>query len=823
MSSTSWLESVGRDLLYGARLLRTNPGFSVVAVLSLAFGIGANTAIFELLNTVRLRSLPVHNPQELVEIKIVGGNAGTGVTDSYDDLTRPIWQEIRRAHPPFSDVLAWSQDQMQVGEGSDLQFVNGIIVSGSFFHALGLEPWRGRLIASDDEHACPESAAVVGYAYWKSKMGGREIDANTKLVINGELKQIIGVTPPSFFGLVVGQRFDLALPFCQPLQLRRDRFDLTVIGRLRPGWTMPSASAQLAAMSPGIMAATEISGYDAQTTQRYRHFRLAAYPASSGVSGLRKTYDPALWLLLGITGLVLLIACSNLANLMLARASGREREIAVRLGLGATRLRLLRQLLMESSLLAVIGAVFGIGLAELMSRALVLALSTEEEPVNLVTGTDWRVLLFAATVTGLTCIVFGLIPSLRATGIDPITAMKAGARNMTASRERFSMQRVMVVTQISVSLVLLISALLFVRSFNNLMTFDPGMREQGITIAYLGFEKSNVRRERIQEFERQLLEDVRLTPGVLDASITTQVPLTGGSWTLGMTVGRVEGASKFTWVSTEYFDTMGIRLLSGRDFNENDTDASQRVAVVNQTFVRVLLHGANPIGQTLRTHPEPGYPSTIYEIVGVIPDTKYESLRTDTPPMAFAPISQFPDPQPFTAMLVRSNLPPAIAINSLKRRIAHRHPEIVAQFSVFQKQIRDGFVRERLMALLSAFFGLVATLLGIVGLYGVMSYAVSRRGSEIGIRIALGANRSQVLGMVMREAGLLLLIGIVIGTALALAAVQAAESLLFGLKPHDPFTLFAAAGLMTVIGAVASFLPAYRASKLDPMAALRCD
>jgi len=268
---------------------------------------------------------------------------------------------------------------------------------------------------------------------------------------------------------------------------------------------------------------------------------------------------------------------------------------------------------------------------------------------------------------------------------------------------------------------------------------------------------------------------------------------------------------------------MGIRLLSGRDFNENDTDASQRVAVVNQTFVRVLLHGANPIGQTLRTHPEPGYPSTIYEIVGVIPDTKYESLRTDTPPMAFAPISQFPDPQPFTAMLVRSNLPPAIAINSLKRRIAHRHPEIVAQFSVFQKQIRDGFVRERLMALLSAFFGLVATLLGIVGLYGVMSYAVSRRGSEIGIRIALGANRSQVLGMVMREAGLLLLIGIVIGTALALAAVQAAESLLFGLKPHDPFTLFAAAGLMTVIGAVASFLPAYRASKLDPMAALRCD
>src|ERR1700722_8674624 len=388
------MHGIAQDLRHGVRLLLSNPGFTVVVILSLGLGIGANTAIFQLLNAVRLRSLPVQNPAQLAEVRIAGGNAGMGVNDSYGALTRPMWEQIRRAHPPFSGVLAWGEDQMGVGEGSNLQFVQGITVSGDFFGVLGVRPWRGRLFASGDEHTCPESTAVVGYAFWQSKMGGREIDSSTKLLVNGELKQIIGVTPPSFFGLAVGERFDVALPFCQPKQLSRNLFDVTVMGRLQPGWTLPSASAQLAAVSPGVMAATEITGYDARTIERYRSFRLAAYSASSGVSYLRQTYDSSLWLLLGITGLVLLIACSNLANLMLARAGAREREIAVRLALGAARIRLLRLLLVESSLLAASGAALGVGLAVLLSRALVLAISTEDNPVNLVAGTDCRVLLF---------------------------------------------------------------------------------------------------------------------------------------------------------------------------------------------------------------------------------------------------------------------------------------------------------------------------------------------------------------------------------------------------------------------------------------------
>ena len=500
MNTVSWLESILQDLRHGMRTMIANPGFSVIAILSLALGIGANTAIFQLLNAVRLRSLPVKNPQELVEIRIFGGNGGMGLRNGpYSELTRPMWEQIRRDHPAFSGVFGWSPLRIDVGEGKDFQTARAITVSGDFFRVLGVEPFRGRLLAPEDEHTCPGSTAVVSYAFWQSKLGGREIDRNTKLLIFNTLRQVVGVTPPWFTGLAVGERFDIALPACLPKQLRTDSFEISVMGRLKPGWTIASASAQLTGMSPAIMAATEITGYDSRAVQKYRQFKLAAYPASNGVSNLRHDYDSSLWLLLAITGLVLLIACANLANLMLARASTREREIAVRLALGAARTRVLRQLMVESALLAAVGAALGIGLAEFLSRALVLALSTEEGGIALATGMDWRVLLFAAGVTTLTCVVFGMVPSFRASGADPVTAMKSGGRGITAGRERFSFQRAMVVTQISVSLVLLVGALLFVRSFHNLITFNPGIREEGITLAFLGFDKSKIPHDHQEE------------------------------------------------------------------------------------------------------------------------------------------------------------------------------------------------------------------------------------------------------------------------------------------------------------------------------------
>jgi predicted permease len=381
----------------------------------------------------------------------------------------------------------------------------------------------------DEAGSCPPSHVVVSYAYWHDAMASRDLSGGAKLMVNGALQQVIGVTPPGFFGLAVGESFDIAVPFCQPKELQRNLFDIAVMGRLSPNWTVDRASAYLGSISPGIFAVTALTGYSATTIERYKHFRLAAYPAAGGVSQLRTAYDSSLWLLLGITGLVLLIACANLANLMLARASTREREMAVRLALGASRKRLLRQLLSESAMLAAIGALLGAGLAQLLSRVLVWSLSTQNSSVKLPLDTDWRVLCFAGAIAVFTCIVFGVAPAIRATGAEPVNAMKAGSRGLTAGRERFSLQRFMVVVQIAVSLLLLVGAMLFVRSFRNLMTFDPGMRESGITIAFLGFEKSHIAPEAYEKFKRQLLDEVSATTGILDAAITTNVPLLAAS------------------------------------------------------------------------------------------------------------------------------------------------------------------------------------------------------------------------------------------------------------------------------------------------------
>ena len=821
----SSIETLGQDLRYGLRQLRRSPGFTVVAVTTLALGIGANTAIFQLLDAVRLRSLPVPSPQELAEIRIVGGNGGMGINNGeYPQLTRPIWQEIQRQQQAFSGVFAWGTNGAWIGKDVDRRWSYLLFVSGDLFRVLGVNPWRGRLLLPEDEGSCPESKAVVSYSYWQGQMGGRNLGANSTLLVDGALKQVVGVTPPGFFGLAVGDSFDIALPFCQPQEpLRRDLFDIAVMGRLGRGWTLPRASAQLQAISPGIFEATVPPGRSTKSTETYKRFRLGAYPASNGVSSLRAQYDSSLRLLVGTTGLVLLIACANLANLMLARASTREREIAVRLAFGASRTRLLRQLLAESGLLAAVGAVLGIGVAESLSRVLVRSLSTDSNTVSLSVSTDWRVLVFAALAAALTCAVFGAIPALRATRVEPVTSMKGASRGMTGSRERFSIQRLMVVTQIAVSLLLLVGALLFVRSFRNLMTFDPGIREAGITVAIVAFQHSRVAHDQLAEFKRQLLEDVSSAPGILSAATTTNTPLLGGSWTHDIHVGATPGWSKFTWVSPDYFRTMGIPVIAGRSFTANDTQVSGRVAVVNRAFIRQYLGGADAIGKTLRTEPEPDFPSTVYEIVGVIPDTQYDSLRGQTPPMTFAPASQYPGQGPWVFMMIHSNMPSASVASTVKRTIAARHPEIVTTTGDFQTWIRDGLVRERLMATLSGFFGLLAALLATVGLYGVISYIVARRRNEIGIRLALGARRGQVIGMVLRETVRLLLIGTVIGTALALAAGRGAGSLLFKLKPYDPLTLAAAGSLLALIAILASFLPARRASKVDPMDALRCE
>jgi predicted permease len=814
------LETFWSDARFGLRMLRKNPAFTCIAILTLALGIGANTAIFELLDAIRLRSLPIQNPQQLAEVQIIGGHHGMGVGQDYGILTRPLFQEIRDKQQAFSGLLAWSVNQRYTGQGASMRRFKTLWVSGDFFSVLGVQPFRGRLLQAQDEGACPVTHVVVSYGYWQSVLGGRDLREGIKFVADNDFVEVVGVTPPNFFGMIVGDNFDIAIPFCQPPQpLRKDVFDVTVMGRLKSGWTVDRASTELAVLSTGIFEDTVPPDRSPEFVGVYKKFRLDAIPAATGVSALRE-YNRSLYLLLGIAGLVLLIACANLANLMLARASTRQSEIAVRLALGASRGRVVRQLFMESVLLAGTGAALGVALAQFLGRAIVWQISTQDNVVNLQMVTDWRVLFFAAAVAAATCILFGITPAFRATRTSPIAAMKSGGRT-TADRDRLSLQQFMVVTQIAVSLVLLVGALLFVRSFRNLVTFDPGMRESGITAAFLGFWQSNIPAERWPGVQQELLQEIQSVPGVLSASTTTNVPLSGGSWEHSIHIGSAQGDSKFTWVSPDYFKTMDIPILQGRAFNAEDTSTSPRVAVVNKTFVRRFLQGANPIGQTLRTVAEPDYPSTVYEIVGVIPDTRYKDLREETPPMTFAPSTQSPNPGPWTTLVIHSRIPTPVLAATAKIRLAEKHPDVLAEFFDFKKAIRDGLLQERLMAMLSGFFGALAALLTMIGVYGVISYMVVTRRNEIGIRIALGASRWNVVRLILRQTLIALTLGVVIGVFLALLATRGASALLYNLQPNDPLTFAAAIALLIVIALLGSLLPARRAAAVDPMVALR--
>jgi predicted permease len=811
-----------QDLRFAVRMARRSPVFTFAAVLTLALGIGANTAVFQLIEAVGLRTLPIQNPHELTEVRIAGGNGGFGVNpNNYGQLTRPVWDQIHDQQQAFSGIFAWSWSTPRIGELSDLKPAKVMGVTDGFFSVLGIQPWRGQFFAlGDDQALCPTTKAVVSHAYWQRALAGREIDG-AKIRINGQLHDIVGVTPPSFFGLTVGETFDAAVPLCKPQRVRPEVFNLSIMGRLRPEWTLDRASVHLSALSPGIFAATQPTGYHEDGLKRFRAFRLGAFSAARGVSSLRSTYETSLQLLLAITGLVLLIACANLANLMLARASARDREVAVRLAMGASRIRLVRQFLAESVLLAIVGAGLGIVLAQQLSQVLIWALSSGGAAPTLLVTTNWRVLGFTALTAVATCVVFGLAPALRARRVAPAVVMKAGGRGTTAGRERFSTQRAMVVIQIAVSVVLLVGAFLFVRSFYNLMTFDPGMRMTGITVGYMGPAGPSAVNVEAPEYRRMLLSVVQSTPGVLSAGSTTNVPLFGGSWGHGIRLGAVQEGARFTWVSPGYFPTMEIPILQGRDFTLADMHGATRVAIVNQTFVRRFLNGADPIGHTLTTDAEPDFPSGTYQIVGVIPDTQYSNLRAEPPASVFAPDTQYPPASRGVTVMIRSDLDPMIVGTNVKRRLAEAFPEVVSNFEGFQVRIYDRLVRERLLAMLAGFFGVLAAVLAMIGLYGMIAFAVSERRQEIGVRVALGATRPQVVTMMMREAGWLLAIGLVAGVGLSLLASRSAASLLFGVTPHDPLTLFAACTLLLVIAAIASFLPARSASRLDPLTALR--
>jgi putative ABC transport system permease protein len=828
------MTSFWRDIRHALRFLRLSPGFTLVAILTLALGIGANTAIFQLIDSIRLRTIPVKNPQELGTIRIADRHWGSGQFSSqYSQLTFAMWEQIRKRQEGFAEIAVWSDQRFNLATGGEVRKAKGIRVSGDFFHVLGVEPILGRLLGpADDQPGCGISGANISYAFWQGNFAGDPAVIGKRLTLDGNSFQVIGVTPPGFNGISIGDTFDVAVPICvEPILsprnnrlTRRHAWWLAAIGRLKHGWTIARANAQILAVTPAILQETIPTVYDAEATKKFLEYKLGAFSASTGFSELRSDSETSLWLLLGISGLVLLIACANLANLMLARASARERQITIRRALGATRWRMVRELLSESLLLAAAGSTCGLFLAFATSRMLVTFLSTEQNQIFLDLGMDWRVLAFTTGLAALTTISFGLAPALRATRAEPAMLLQSGSRGTTVGRERFSLRRILIVSQVGLSVVLLMGALLFVRSLRNLTTLNVGFQQTGVLVASVDFTRLQLPEERYAEYKRDLVKRVQALPGVESAAHAMLVPFGGSTWNdevINETSDQDAGVAWENFLGPGYFRTVGTRLLAGRDFDDRDTSTSAKVAIVNQAFARKILKVADPVGKRFRIHEAPGKPRPLYEIVGVAADNKFQDMHEEFLPFMYFPSTQEEKPSPDDHILIRSSLPLTNLISSMKETIADVNPGIDLEFLVFKTRIQNSLIQDELMATLSGFFGFLAALLAAIGLYGVMSYMVIQRTKEIGIRMAIGAERFDVLRMILREATVLTVTGLVIGAGLALAAAQAAKSLLFGLKPRDPLTLVMAVVTLCAVAALASFLPAYRASKLDPLTALR--
>jgi putative ABC transport system permease protein len=830
-----WLEHTAQDLRYALRTFRRNPGFALVAILSLMLGIGANTALFEVVDAVRLRALPVADPASLVEVRIADMDGARGNIQTWHPaVTQPIWREIQARRDAFSGLFAWSRHSFNLAEGGEAHLSDGLWVSGEFFGTLGVRPAAGRLLSREDDAPGCAPRAVLGNRFWHRAYGGDPSVIGRTILLDSRRAEIIGVAPPGFYGLEVGRAFDVALPLCAEPAFSDDgkgRADagttwwLSIFGRLQPSWSADRANAQLAAMSPAIFRASIPLTYPVVSVPKYLNFRLGAYAGGSGLSQLREAYESPLWLLLGIAGLVLIIACANLANLLLARATAREREIGVRLGLGASRARLIRQLLTESLLLVVIGAVCAVFLAGMLGRGLVAALETTDNPITLPLGLDWSVVGFACLLALATCLLFGLAPAIRGTRVAAGRVMRGSARGATAGRESLGLRRGLVVVQIALSLALLFGSLLFARTLHNVLGVNPGFRADGLIAAELNLTALQIPADRRRSVHQNMIDRIRAVPGVQSAATVAVVPISGDSGSNDVWPESDRARSFNTlvnFVGSGFFQTLEVPMLAGRDVDDRDTPASVPVAIVNETFAAKLSGSAGAVGRRFTRDATPSSPETTFEIVGVVRNSNYQTLKEDPYPVAYYADTQGRDSR-YVRMVVRTSVPPASATAAMTAALANVDPRIKVTYAVLPTRIHDTLVQERLLAALSGAFGGLAALLTVVGLYGLISYTVTRRTGEIGIRMALGATALDITGLLLRETGLLLGVGTLCGIALALAGGRTAATLLFGVKPYDPAMLTGAVGLLVVIALAASFAPARRATRIEPVAALRAD
>jgi putative ABC transport system permease protein len=821
------------DLRLAFRSLRATPVVTLVAILSLALGIGANTAMFSLVDSLILRALPVKHPQQLAL-----------VTDDLRGVTywtNPIWEAMRGHRQLVDGMFAWSDQRFNLASGGETQFVDGVWTSGGMFDTLGVPAMLGRTLTEADDRrgGGPDGAvAVISYGFWQRRFGGAADAIGRTLTIERVPFTIVGVTPPDFFGPSVGRAFDVAIPIgCEPLVRgkesfldRRSTWWLTVMVRLRPSQTIDAGTTAMRGAQAQVREATMPPDWPAKELATYLKDPLTLVPAATGLSTLRQRYERPLVTIMIVVSLVLLIACANIANLLMARAAARRHEWSVRLALGASRWRLVRLLLTESLVLSAAGAVFGAILAQWGSRLLVQQLSTQTNTVFLDLSIDWRVLAFTTAVTVVTALLFGTAPAFRAANAVPMEAIKENTRGATGDA-RVSVASGLVVAQVALSVVLVVAAGLFVRTFSSLANLHLGFDSERVLIANVNVLRTQIAPEnRLAVYER-IRQAVAAVPGVASVGVSDITPVAGMTWNGRITVsGGVElperlRQANLNAITSGWLTTFGTPLLAGRDFTERDTAASPRIALVNEAFARKFLSGASPIGHTVQ--PNGFAPAPPREIVGLVADAVYRNLREPVPATMYVPLSQF-DTQPGmparpqTSVSVRAAAgSPALLTRSVAAAILGVNPDVALTFRTLSDQVNASLTQERIVAMLSGFFGALALLLAGLGLYGITSYAVTRRRTEIGIRMALGAAPGGVVRLVLTRVTLLVALGVAIGAGLSAWAAQFVSTLLYGLQPRDPITLAAAAITLAIVGALAGWLPAYRASRIDPAQVLR--
>ena len=826
----STFENTLRDFQFAARQLRKSPGFSAAVVMSLALGIGANTAIFTLIDAVLLRSLPVADPGQLyfVTRHQPTGSAGYGHNE---------FRQLQEANPVFSEVAAYAATRLNVSiDGNSEPTAEGHLVSGRFFSVLGVSAIAGRTLGPHDDEA-PDAHPVVVLSsdYWKRRFGLDHSVVGRTISISGTPFTIVGILPREFFGLEVGRSADMFVPvMMQPtvmpaaedwLRASTQRsFWLTVVGRLKGDRTPRQAAAALSGLDvlEPLMSKPRSPGGQPQRIPEW----LDLAPAATGLSSLRHQFSTPLFVLMLIVGVVLLIACANVASLVLARSAARSPEFSIRLALGGSSWRLIRQLLVENLVLAAIGGVVGLALARWATSFLVTFMSSGRTPIVLDLEPDPRILMFTGGISLLTGVLCGLAPARRAGRVDVIAGLRQQLRG-PSSTNWLRTGKILVIAQVALCLMLLFGAGLFTRSLQRADPQDDGLDRRSVLVVRVeprGSDQRGVKgtSERLDAIYRDLIQRVDAIPGVRSSTMAHYAPTSAVEYTEPMRLpsGEIQRIPRLM-VYPRYFETMGIALRAGRDFDERDLgrDAGH-VGVVNETFVRQIMRGENPVGKRLGADDRP------LEIIGVVSDSKYASLRTEMPPLIYQPFLQTDTGRGQMTLHVRTSVETPAVVARVREEV-QRIDAAMPLFAIqtLEDQLDAALSRERLVATLSALFGVLALVLAAVGLYGLISFSVVRRTGEMGIRMALGAGRHSVVRLVMREALLLVLIGLALGAPAAVVAGRVSasriSSLVFGMSPTDPLTLGGAVAVLTLVSAVAAYLPAARAASLDPMVALR--